>query len=177
MKVRLIASLPVSLVLLAACATLLPPKNKPLSPHATIGMLRDKEVIQLRARIASLQFPLTYSVTKLIPPTIKPDNWAIYDPPPGASDPKSFGWGGSLVVLDYWLNEDFILRIGCGIFSGEGPPTSQWAVIISSQEQETYNRTRYPQPKEPNKAPEPTSGTVTPPAEPGVAPVPPVAHL
>ena len=30
---------------------------------------------------------------------------------------------------------------------------------------------------EPNKAPEPTSGTVTPPAEPGVAPVPPVAHL
>lgn len=29
----------------------------------------------------------------------------------------------------------------------------------------------------PNKAPEPTSGTVTPPAEPGVAPVPPVAHL
>ena len=32
-------------------------------------------------------------------------------------------------------------------------------------------------PKKPNKAPEPTSGTVTPPAEPGVAPVPPVAHL
>jgi hypothetical protein len=31
--------------------------------------------------------------------------------------------------------------------------------------------------EEPNKAPEPTSGTVTPPAEPGVAPVPPVAHL
>ncbi len=31
--------------------------------------------------------------------------------------------------------------------------------------------------KKPNKAPEPTSGTVTPPAEPGVAPVPPVAHL
>jgi hypothetical protein len=29
----------------------------------------------------------------------------------------------------------------------------------------------------PNKALEPTSGTVTPPAEPGVAPVPPVAHL
>jgi hypothetical protein len=29
----------------------------------------------------------------------------------------------------------------------------------------------------PNKAPEPTSGTVTPPAEPGGAPVPPVAHL
>lgn len=31
--------------------------------------------------------------------------------------------------------------------------------------------------KKPNKSPEPTSGTVTPPAEPGVAPVPPVAHL
>jgi len=30
---------------------------------------------------------------------------------------------------------------------------------------------------EPNKAPEPTSGTGTPPAEPGVAPVPPAAHL
>jgi hypothetical protein len=29
----------------------------------------------------------------------------------------------------------------------------------------------------PNKAPEPTSGTVMPPAEPGVTPVPPVAHL
>ena len=29
----------------------------------------------------------------------------------------------------------------------------------------------------PNKAPEPTSGTVAPPAEPGVAPVPPVARL
>jgi hypothetical protein len=29
----------------------------------------------------------------------------------------------------------------------------------------------------PNKSPEPTSGTVTPPAEPGVAPAPPVAHL
>ncbi len=31
--------------------------------------------------------------------------------------------------------------------------------------------------KKPNKAPEPTSGTVTPRAEPRVAPVPPVAHL
>lgn len=31
--------------------------------------------------------------------------------------------------------------------------------------------------KKPNKAPEPTSGIVTPPAEPGVAPIPPVAHL
>jgi hypothetical protein len=31
--------------------------------------------------------------------------------------------------------------------------------------------------KEPNKSPEPTSGTVTPRAEPRVAPVPPVAHL
>jgi hypothetical protein len=31
--------------------------------------------------------------------------------------------------------------------------------------------------EEPNKAPEPTSGTVTPRAEPRVAPVPPVAHL
>ena len=32
-------------------------------------------------------------------------------------------------------------------------------------------------PQTPNKAPEPTSGTVMPPAEPGVTPVPPVAHL
>jgi biopolymer transport protein ExbD len=31
--------------------------------------------------------------------------------------------------------------------------------------------------KKPNKAPEPTSGTVMPPAEPGVMPFPPVAHL
>jgi len=34
-----------------------------------------------------------------------------------------------------------------------------------------------PKRKEPNKAPEPTSGIVTPRAEPRVAPIPPVAHL
>jgi hypothetical protein len=45
-----------------------------------------------------------------------------------------------------------------------GSPVEYWNLKVKEE-------------KRPNKAPEPTSGTVTPPAEPGVAPVPPVAHL
>jgi hypothetical protein len=39
-----------------------------------------------------------------------------------------------------------------------------------------FVESRKAEPKKPNKAPEPTSGTVTPPAEPGVAPAPGVAR-
>ena len=51
------------------------------------------------------------------------------------------------------------------------------ALHIAAQTPKPMLRLKRRNPESPNKAPEPTSGTVTPPAEPGVAPVPPVAHL
>lgn len=137
-------------VLLAACAKATATKNRPLYPGTTVGKFSKKEVDELRSKIVRLRFPLDYSVTKFLPPGFEPDRWANYDPGIG-EDPASVGWNGSMYVYDYWLNEDYILRMGTGVFPASGgPPTTRWAVIIPSSEQESYTPARHPHPKEPN---------------------------
>ncbi len=68
------------------------------------------------------------------------------------------GYIGDYVIpwFDSWLDEAKLVE------SPDSPLTSEAKAYLKN---------------EPNKAPEPTSGIVTPRAEPRVAPIPPVAHL
>jgi len=168
---RLISATVLVLVIVSACAKAPQARNRPLYPRTTVGSFTKKEVEDLRSKIANLSFPLDYSVTKFLPPGFEPDHWATFEPGlRPVKDQSSLGWNGSVYVYDYWLNEDYILRMGTGVFpAAGGPPTTRWAVIIPSSEQETYTQARHPYPKEPNKAPEPTPGSVTPRATPGTS--------
>jgi hypothetical protein len=128
-------------------------KRTPIYPYATVGKFSKKEVEDLHEKLVSLKFPLDYSVRKFLPPGFKDDPGGHFEPPPGpVVDQALLGWDGAMYVEDFWLNEDFILRTGTGIFPADGgPPTTRWAVIIPSSEQETYTRKSYPHPKEPKQ--------------------------
>ena len=81
-----------------------------------------------------------------------------------------------LASLPYFLSAfcEFTIKHADGSSEEVKITYSTWFLLVLPLQMIRENIARR---KKPNKAPEPTSGTVTPPAEPGVAPVPPVAHL
>jgi hypothetical protein len=132
------------------------PKEKPLYPPTTIGTFTTSEVELLRAKIATMRYPLPAdTIAALLPPSLIPDTWTIYDWP----GEDSLGRNGGR-ILDYWLNQDYVLRVGQAYYSPPHPGSKdEWAVIIRSSERKTYNRTPYPFPKGPNQASEPTAAS------------------